>query len=179
MHKPTSRLANRIRRAAVMANKRILVALRSDEADTVVDLPVQHSGFASLQGHKHCLVVTYRKDGRPVAHPVWPGFEGNRAFIWTEVQAYKAKRLRNNPRALIAPCSFRGKPLGPPVAAQGRILDADTERRHAESVIRSQWGWKRKTFERASRPLTDVHYIELIPTPDHRDTDGAEPAAKP
>jgi PPOX class probable F420-dependent enzyme len=150
----------------VTANKRLLVALRSKDADTLVDLPVQHGGFSSLGGHKHCLVVTYRKDGRPVAQPVWPGYDGDRVYIWTEIQAYKAKRLRNNPLALIAPCSFRGKPLGPPIAARGRILETEAERRHAESVIRSQWGWKRKMFERTSRPLTDVHYLELVPAGD-------------
>ena len=105
-----SRLVHGFQRAMVMTNKRVLVALRSDEAGAVVELPVQRGGFASLHGHDHCLIVTYRKDGRPVAQPVWPGYEGDRVYIWTEIQAYKAKRLQNNPRALIAPCSFRGKP---------------------------------------------------------------------
>jgi PPOX class probable F420-dependent enzyme len=153
----------RLQRAAVMANKRFLGAIRSEEAATVVDLPVERGGFSSLRGHKHGLLVTYRKDGRPVAQPVWPGYDGERVYIWTEIQAYKAKRLRNNPDALIAPCSFRGVPLGPPIAARGRVLDSEAERRHAERVIRAQWGWKRKVFERTSRPLTDVHYIELVP----------------
>ena len=71
--------------------------------------------------------------------------------------------MRHNPRALIAPCSFRGKPLGPPILASGRILETDAERSHAARVIRSQWGWKRRMFERISGRLTDVHYIELIP----------------
>jgi PPOX class probable F420-dependent enzyme len=153
----------RLRGAVVGANKRMLVALRSADAASVVELPVQSSGFSSLRGSKHCLVVTYRKDGRPVAQPVWPGYDGDRAYIWTEINAYKAKRLRKDPRALIAPCSFRGKPLGPPVAARGRILETDAERAHAERVIRSQWGWKRKLYERISRAITDVHYIELVP----------------
>ena len=131
---------HRVRRGLVTANKRLLIALRSEDADTVVDLQIRPGGFASLDGHKHCLVVTYRKDGRPVAQPVWPGYEGDRLYIWTEIQAYKVKRLRHNPRALIAPCSFRGKPLGPPILASGRILETDAERSHAARVIRSQWG---------------------------------------
>ncbi|MGO9490034.1 MAG: PPOX class F420-dependent oxidoreductase [Solirubrobacteraceae bacterium] len=157
---------HRLQRLVVRANKRLLGALRSEQAAAIVDLPVQHRGFSSLLGHKHCLVVTFRKDGRPVAQPVWPGFEGDRAYIWTEIEAYKAKRLRNDPRALIAPCSFRGKPLGPPIAARGRILGTDPERRHAEAVIRSQWGWKRRAYERMARPFSDVHYIELAPATD-------------
>lgn len=150
-------------RVLVTANKRLLAALRSEEATTVLDMPVRVTGFAELRRYDHCLVVTYRKDGTPVPQPVWPGYDGDRVYLWTEVEAYKAKRLRRNPEALIAPCSFRGKPLAAPIAARGRILDTEAERAHAESVIRSQWGWKRRAFAAISRPLTPVHYIELTP----------------
>jgi PPOX class probable F420-dependent enzyme len=161
--------AYRLQRAAVNMNKRVLGALRSKEAATIVELPVQHRGFSGLHEHKHCLVVTYRRDGRPVAQPVWPGYDDDRIYIWTENEAFKARRLRNNPDALIAPCSFRGKPLGSPIAARGRVLESEAERSYAEALLRSQWGWKRRTFERVSRPLTDVQYIELVPaTPDGR-----------
>src|SRR5262249_12745572 len=136
-----SRVLDRLGRAVVTANKRMLLALRSDDAATVVDLPVQYGGIEGLHGHKHCLVVTYRRDGSPVAQPVWPGYDGDRAYLWTENRAYKVRRLRHNPAALIAPCSFRGRPLGPPVAVDGRILETEAERRRAEHVIRSQWGW--------------------------------------
>jgi PPOX class probable F420-dependent enzyme len=151
------------RRAAVMANKRVLEALRSPESATVLSRPVRIGDFGSLATHKHCLVVSYRKDGRPIAQAVWPGYDGDRIYIWTEEQAMKAKRLRRNPDALIAPCSFRGKPLGDPVAAIARILDDPAERSHAAATIDSQWGWKRKTFAAMSRPLTGVVYIELTP----------------
>jgi PPOX class probable F420-dependent enzyme len=163
-----SPIVHRLQRAVVGANKRLLTALRSEESASVIDMAVQDAGFSSLHGQKHCLVVTYRRDGRPVAQPVWPGYDGERIYIWTEIEAYKAKRLRNNADALIAPCSFRGKPLGPPIAARGRILESDAERNHAERVIRSQWGWKRKTYELTARPFTDVHYIELVPAADQQ-----------
>jgi PPOX class probable F420-dependent enzyme len=152
-----------VRRALVLANKKVLESLRSPDAETVGTMAVSNSGFGQLAGHKHCLVVSYRKDGRPIAQPVWPGYDGERIYIWTEEHAMKAKRLRRNPNALIAPCSFRGKPLGEPIAATGRILNNPAERDHAAAVIRSQWGWKRKAFAAASRPLTDVVYIELTP----------------
>ncbi|MBJ7328556.1 MAG: PPOX class F420-dependent oxidoreductase [Solirubrobacteraceae bacterium] len=152
-----------LRRALVMGNKRLFSALRSPDAATVVDLPVRHLGFAELAAHKHSLVVSYRRDGRPIAQPVWPGYDGDRVYIWTEAQAFKAKRLRRNPDALIAPCSFRGKPLANPIAATARILDDPDERRHAAALIQAQWGWKRKAFAATARPLTDVIYIELTP----------------
>ena len=156
-------LAVRLRRLPIEANKRFFAALRSADADRVVTMPVEHGDFAELRHRPHCLVVSYRRDGTPVAQPVWPGYDGNKVYIWTEAQAYKAKRLRRNPAALIASCSFRGKPLGPPLAATARILSDPTERAHAEHLIRTQWGWKRRTFERIARPLGAVVYIELTP----------------
>lgn len=157
-------LVTHLRRAMVMANKRVLLALRSNESARILDEPVHYGGFESVRGHKHCLLVTYRKDGRPVAQPVWPGYEDGRLFVWTESEAFKAKRLARDPRALVAPCTFRGRPLAGPIAATGRILPAGSESEHAERVIRSGWGWKRKTFERTSRPLTDVIYLEFVPS---------------
>ena len=151
------------RRAAVVANKKILEALRSPEAAAVTAMPVRDPGFAELAGHNHSLVVTYRKDRRPVPQPIWPGYDGDRVYIWTEEQAMKAKRLRRNPNALIAPCSFRGRPLRDPIAATGRILKDPAERAQAAKVIHCQWGWKRRAFAAISRPLTDVVYIELTP----------------
>jgi uncharacterized protein len=155
-------VTRRLRRVPVEANKRIFTALRSPQAGSVVDRAVSYGDFTALHGHKHALLVSYKRDGTPMAQPVWPGYDGNRVYVWTEEHAYKAKRLRRNPSALIAPCSFRGKPLGPPIAATARILDGD-ERAHAEKIIRGQWGWKRKAFERLSRSLTGVVYVELTP----------------
>ena len=154
-----------LRRGIVVANKRFFASLRSPAAASVADMPVRHTGFDELGTHKHCLVVSYRKDGAAVSQPVWPGYDGDRVYVWTEAHAYKAKRLRRNPKALIAPCTFRGKPLGSPIAATARILDDPTERAHAAAVLAAEWGWKRKAFAAASRPLTDVVYIELIPSP--------------
>lgn len=152
-----------IRRALVVANKTFWGLLRSPAAAHVTDMPVRHKGFGELSGYDHCLVVSYRKDGSAVPQPVWPGYDGDRVYVWTEEQAYKVKRLRRNPNALIAACSFRGKPLASPIAATAHILDDPAARAHAAAVLRSQWGWKRRAFAAASRPLTEVVYIELTP----------------
>jgi PPOX class probable F420-dependent enzyme len=149
----------------VQANKVLLGALRSQEADRLPFLPAQHSSFAALRGHKHCLLVTYRRGGRPVAQPVWPAFDGERVLVWTEHKAFKALRLRNEPRALLAPCTFRGRPLGPPLAAVGRVLPAGAQTEIAASIVAASRGWKRRAFERLSRPLTPVVYLELEPAP--------------
>jgi hypothetical protein len=109
------------------------------------------------------LLVTYKRGGTGVPTPVWFARDGERVYVWTEINAYKAKRVRRDPRALLAPCGPTGRPLGPPIAASGRVLSDETERRRAAAKIRSQWGPGRRLFGLLSRPLTDVHYIEFVP----------------
>ena len=64
---------------------------------------------ADLDSAKYVSFVTYKKDGTPVATPVWVvPFEGGYAFT-TEPNAYKVRRLRNDARATLTVCDMRGK----------------------------------------------------------------------
>lgn len=54
--------------------------------------------------------TTYRRDGTPVATPVWIApLPDGRAGFTTHADAGKAKRLRNNPEASIVECDIRGR----------------------------------------------------------------------
>lgn len=139
---------------------------RSAAAASILEMPVSTDGFGALAGRTYALLVTYKRDGSGVPTPVWFAQRDDRVYVWTEVGAYKAKRLRRDPRALLAPCGPTGKPLGSPVAARGRVLEDEAERRQAAAVIRSEWGLGRRLFELCSRPLTDVHYLEFRPADD-------------
>ncbi len=64
---------------------------------------------ADLDSAKYVSFVTYKKDGTPVATPVWVvPFEGGYAFT-TEPNAYKVRRLHNDARATLTVCDMRGK----------------------------------------------------------------------
>jgi uncharacterized protein len=154
-----------LRHALVTFQARVLDRTRAGSAASILDQEVVHGDFGSLDAHHHCLLVTYKRDGSPVPTPVWfaRDADGRRLYVWTEQEAFKAKRLRHDPRALLAPCTSRGAPLGPPIAAHGRVLDTDAEQRHAADTIRAAWGPLRRLFERASRPVTPVVYLELVP----------------
>jgi PPOX class probable F420-dependent enzyme len=161
------------RRWLIRKAKGPMNAARSPRAFEVLEMPVQHDGFDALTGHAHALLVTYKRDGTAVPAPVWFARDGERVYVWTEINAYKAKRLRRDPRALLAPCGPTGVPLGPPIAATGRVLEDPRDRDFAARVIRSQWGVAQRLFELLSRPLTDVHYLEFVPAPD-----GGEPGPR-
>lgn len=159
------RLRERLSRRMIKTAKRPMEGVRSPRAASVLGMPVQHdASFGPLAGGSHALLVTYKRDGGAVPTPVWFALDlDGRLFVWTEIEAFKAKRVRRNPEALLAPCDPRGAPLGPPIAARGRVLDDPAEREHAAAIIRGHWNLGQRLFERLSRPLTEVHYLEFVP----------------
>jgi uncharacterized protein len=73
---------------------------------------------------KYVLLTTYRKDGTPVATPVWVVRDGDALAVWTESGAGKVKRVRRTSRVMVGPCNFRGVPMGQSVPGRAELLDA-------------------------------------------------------
>jgi PPOX class probable F420-dependent enzyme len=125
-----------------------------------------------LARDRHALIVTYRGDGTPVATPVWAAVAAGRVYVRTERASGKVKRLSRDSRALAAPCTSRGRPLGPPLSMHGRVLDS-REETVAEPALAGRYGPVRALFERAMDIMrVDMCYLEL--TPEH-----AAPVASP
>ena len=81
--------------------------------------------LAHVRGAKTILLTTYKRDGTPVGTPVSIAFDGDRAFFRSYDKAWKTRRLRRNPQVELAPCTLRGKPVGPPVTARATLLDGE------------------------------------------------------
>jgi PPOX class probable F420-dependent enzyme len=64
----------------------------------------------ALSDEKYILLTTYRKDGTPVASPVWivPLDDGKYGFA-TSTGSGKYKRLRHTQRVTVQPCDVRGR----------------------------------------------------------------------
>jgi uncharacterized protein len=120
-------------------------------------------GFEHLRGHKYALIVTRKRSGEQVPTPVWFGVDdAGRAYVRTGGQAAKAKRIRNDPHVLLAPCTTRGKPKGPFAAGTARLLSTDEEA-PAEAAIQANYGLFRKAYEGSAGSLP-AYYIEVTPT---------------
>ena len=67
---------------------------------------------------KYVSLVTFRRDGRAVATPVWFAAVGDEFGVITETNVGKVKRIRNNPRVTVQVCDFSGNvvPAGDPKA---------------------------------------------------------------
>jgi PPOX class probable F420-dependent enzyme len=122
------------------------------------------SGFEHLRDHKYCLLVTYRRSGEAVPTPVWFGLGAGKLYVRTEADVAKVKRVGNDPRVRVAPCTARGKPLGPPAEGRGRVLDDAGEERDAEAALQANYGLGRRVYEGAGGVLgTAAVYLEITP----------------
>ena len=123
------------------------------------------AGFESLRGHEYCLLTTFRRSGEPVPTPVWFGLAAGNVYFRTEEAVGKVKRIRNDPRVRVAPCTFRGRPLGPPAQGRARVLSARQECEHAERAIAANYGAFRKLYEGAGSRMSSIVmvYVEIAP----------------
>jgi PPOX class probable F420-dependent enzyme len=90
-------------------------------------------GFAAFRDHKYLSLETFKKTGEGVKTPVWfaadpaSDLAGNEArlYIYTIGNTGKVKRIRNNPRVKIAPCTMKGDPLGEFLDASAVIITGE------------------------------------------------------
>jgi PPOX class probable F420-dependent enzyme len=87
--------------------------------------PLDPPTLDALTRARYVSLTTYRKDGTPVATPVWHVVDQGQLYVWTEADSWKVKRLRRDPRVKVVVCDVRGRIA--PGAAQaegaGRVLD--------------------------------------------------------
>lgn len=79
----------------------------------------------ALRSSRTVLLTTYRRDGTAVPTPIW--LVEHRGVLWgtSAADAGKVRRLRHTERVLVAPCTWRGSPLGASIPAVARIHDAN------------------------------------------------------
>ncbi len=103
--------------------------------------------FTSLQNRKYVNVETFRKNGQGVRTPVWFAGEPEngapeKLYVYSTADSGKAKRLRNNGRARVAPCDVRGKLLGDWAEARAEIVSGE-EAEHGMRLLNKKYvPWK-------------------------------------
>lgn len=120
--------------------------------------------FDSLRGRKYALLVTFRRNGRAVPTPTWFGLaDDGSVFTHTFADAGKVKRLRNDPRTLLAPCTIRGKPLGRAIEGRASVVPREGWDR-AERAIQANYGLGRRLYTVPTRGDDEaMTYLEIAP----------------
>lgn len=124
----------------------------------------QPGDLDSMRARKYGVIVSFRRNGELVPSPVWVAIDAaGRAYTKTSSNSGKAKRIRNDPRVLVAASTVRGRPTGPIRAGRARVL-AREEWPHAEATIASASGLGRRLYESLFHMSDDATaYIEITP----------------
>jgi PPOX class probable F420-dependent enzyme len=94
---------------------------------------------AAIHGQRYISLATFRKTGVPVYTPVWFAEQDGKIYVMTNEKLAKVKRIRNNPKVKIAPCTIRGKITGPEFPATARILPAEDSARPRRAIKDKYW----------------------------------------
>ena len=89
---------------------------------------------------KYVLLTTFRRDGTPVATPVWFVVHDDALVVWTGTASGKVKRVRGNQAVTIAPCDIRGAPVGPSQPGRARLLDSAAVHDQIQRLLTSRYG---------------------------------------
>ncbi len=107
-------------------------------------------GLAAFRDHKYLSLETFKKSGEGVKTPVWFAADpardlagdGAAIYIYTIGNTGKVKRIRNNGRVKIAPCTMRGELLGEWVDARAEIVTGEEATSGMELLNKKYFPWK-------------------------------------
>jgi uncharacterized protein len=107
-------------------------------------------GFGALAGQKYLSLETFKKSGDGVKTPVWFAAEPSvnldsndaKLYVYTIGVSGKVKRIRNNPRARIAPCDMRGHVIGEWLDARVEIVTGVEADYGTQLLNKKYFPWK-------------------------------------
>ena len=102
--------------------------------------------IAQFARAKYLNLETFRKTGVGVRTPVWFAQDVLHSaptitvfYIYSEADAGKVKRIRNNPKVRVAPCTMRGDVRGAWIDGCARTC-GDDEAAHGQQLLTQKYG---------------------------------------
>jgi hypothetical protein len=98
--------------------------------------------LSALGAEKFVALTTFKKDGAAIATPMWLGRDGDHLFVWTPADSWKVKRVKSNPRVVLAPCTRGGKVHdgANPVDGVAEVITEPATVQRLAGVIRRKYG---------------------------------------
>jgi uncharacterized protein len=100
----------------------------------------------ALADERYMLLTTFRRDGTPVATPVWvTHYHEQSVAFWTSSGSGKAKRLAHTQRVTVQPSDARGrvKPRTEAVGATARVVSGE-ELEEIRKLVIAKYGFQTK-----------------------------------
>ena len=102
--------------------------------------------FSELEGHAFLSLTTFRRNGEPVATPVWFAQDGEKLYVMTGAGTSKVRRIHRNAQVEVAPCTINGALLGASLEAMAVILSDDQKIRANHALIH-KYGWQKRIYD--------------------------------
>ena len=116
---------------------------------------------------RYIVLVTYRRDGRPVTTPVWTAPLDGNLYVVTSKSAGKARRVRATGRVRFAPSTMNGRRIqGEWQEGTGRLVEDEPRRSKALAALQRKYGWQLSLATLISRlrgSYQDRVVLELTP----------------
>ena len=100
-----------------------------------------------LERARYINLVTFRKDGREVATPVWSVAMDGKLYFYTNGNTGKVKRIRATKRVRVAPSNSRGKPLGAWSEGSGRVITEPALAERVYAALGAKYGWQYRLID--------------------------------
>ena len=113
---------------------------------------------------KYISLSTYRRSGASVETPVWFVEMEQKLYVFTARDSGKVKRLRNSPKARIAPCDARGGLKGEWQDVEARLVEDRSTIERAHALFRMKYGfqmWLTDVMSKLSGRLKRRAFIEI------------------
>jgi len=95
--------------------------------------------FDQFSNQRVISLESYKKNGKSVQTPVWVVVDGGTIYVRTDLNTWKVKRIRNNPKVRVAPSNMRGDILGPWVKGETRFVEGE-EKDRILALFRKKYG---------------------------------------
>jgi len=120
----------------------------------------------AFQCAQYLKLGTFRKSGLRVDTPVWFAAHENLLYVFSNQDAGKVKRLKNNAHCMIAPCTFLGTPTGPWQEATAHLLTSTEEINAAHRALKQKYGWQMSVLDVGARlggRINQRSFIRILP----------------
>jgi uncharacterized protein len=103
---------------------------------------MSNDATAQLGAEKFVSLTTFKRNGDPVASPMWIAADGARLAVWTPADSWKVKRVRRDPRVTLTACGRTGKvPADQPVyEGTAEVITDQDEVDRVETLVKRKYG---------------------------------------
>jgi PPOX class probable F420-dependent enzyme len=117
--------------------------------------------LTTLATQRYISLTTFKRDGTAVSTPVWVvSDDQRRLLVWSGAKSWKVRRLRRNPRVLVAGSTFRGRERGQRFAGRARVVPDPG----IDALLRRKYGWQKRALDLFKRRSTSQSWatVEIV-----------------